>query len=68
MPLPSPKGNQDKKSFISKCMSDPVMNKEFSDPKQRAAVCHSKWKKSEGEMEIDFFDPIFPHFKEDKKE
>lgn len=56
MPLPSPKGNQDQKGFISKCMSDPVMRKEFADPKQRAAVCHSKWKKAKGEIEIDFFD------------
>jgi hypothetical protein len=37
-------------------MSDPVMRKEFADPKQRAAVCHSKWKKAKGEIEIDFFD------------
>ena len=52
MPLPSPKGNQDRKGFISKCMGDPTMKKEFSDPKQRAAICHSKWRKSQGEIEI----------------
>ena len=28
------------------------MNKEFSDPKQRAAVCYSKWKKAKGTIEI----------------
>jgi hypothetical protein len=58
MPLPSPKGKQDKNSFVSSCMNDAVMKKEFSDPKQRAAVCHSKWKKSKGTIELDFTDQI----------
>ena len=58
MPLPSPKGTQDKGSFIGKCMSDPVMKKEFTDSKQRAAVCHSKWKKASGEIIMDFTDQI----------
>jgi hypothetical protein len=44
MPLPSPSGN--KRTFISNCMGDSIMNKEFPDAKQRAAVCHSKWKKA----------------------
>ena len=33
-----------------------LMNKEFSDPKQRAAVCYSKWKKAEGTIEITMVD------------
>ena len=58
MPLPSPRKNQNRKDFISNCMSDEGMKGEFSDPKQRAAVCHSKWKDSKGAVEIDFTDQI----------
>ena len=56
MPLPKVEKNDDKKKFIDKCMSDEVMNKEFSDPKQRAAICYSKWKKSKGTIEITMID------------
>ena len=52
MPLPRVEKNDNRKKFIDKCMSDKVMNKEFSDPKQRAAVCYSKWKKAKGTIEI----------------
>ena len=58
MPLPSPKGKQDKKAFISNCMGDSVMKKEFPDSKQRVAVCHSKWKKAKGTIEVDFTEQI----------
>lgn len=34
------------------------MIKEFSDTKQRAAVCYSQWKKSKGTIEIDFSQEI----------
>ena len=47
MPIPSPEG-EPKKNFLSKCMGDSVMTKEFPDEKQRYAVCQSKWKKSKG--------------------
>ena len=58
MPLPSPKGKQDKKTFMSNCMRDGAMKKEFTDSAQRAAVCHSKWKKSKGTIEVDFTEQI----------
>jgi len=57
MPLPSPKGEQGTSRFVSSCMSDPDMVKEFPDSKQRAAVCYSQWKrakKSKGSLEIDW--------------
>lgn len=57
MPLPKVEKNDDKKKFIDKCMSDETMNKEFSDPKQRAAICYSKWKKSKGTIEITMVNP-----------
>jgi len=44
LPIPSPSG-EGQDAFISRCMGDSVMNKEFPDQKQRAAVCYSKWRK-----------------------
>lgn len=46
MPLPSPQNNQNKQSFVSSCMDDEEMKKEFPNQKQRAAVCYSKYKQS----------------------
>jgi len=46
MPIPSPRGEQDKDNFVSSCMSNETMKKEFPNEKQRVAVCHSKYKQS----------------------
>jgi len=43
MPIPAPKKDEKKKTFISRCMSDQNMLKEFPKADQRAAVCYSKW-------------------------
>ena len=46
MPLPSPKKSESNKSeYIHRCMSDPLVSKEFPEPKQRLAVCNSIWEK-----------------------
>jgi len=66
MPLPSPQGKQNRNSFVSSCMDDEVMKKEFPDPKQRGAVCHSKWEKAKGTIEVDFTEQI-KQLKADKK-
>jgi len=42
MPLPSKKDGEDRNKFMSRCMSDPKMSKEYPDNKQRVAVCISK--------------------------
>lgn len=42
MPIPSRKKDEDRKSFMSRCMSDNKMNEEYPDQKQRTAVCMSK--------------------------
>jgi hypothetical protein len=42
MPIPEPQGKEKKSKFMSRCISDPVMRKEFPDIKQRIAVCLSK--------------------------
>ena len=47
MPIPSRRGRQDKNNFVSSCMSNETMKKEFPNEKQRVAVCHSKYKQSQ---------------------
>lgn len=42
MPIPKRGKNEDKKKFMERCMGDGVMNKEFPDQSQRAAICMSK--------------------------
>lgn len=57
MPIPTPRSSEHKKSdFISRCMSDPVMVKEFEQDK-RAGICYSQWdkkkkKKSNGSISL----------------
>lgn len=46
MPIPHPAGKEKHDKFISKCMGDSVMNKDYPDQKQRYAICESQWKKS----------------------
>jgi hypothetical protein len=42
MPIPSRKKEEDRSAFMSRCMSDSTMNKEYPDQKQRTAICMSK--------------------------
>ena len=42
MPLPKRGEKEPRKDFISRCMGDQVMNKEYPSQSQRAAVCISK--------------------------
>lgn len=42
MPIPSRKDNEDKNKFMSRCMSDDVMKKEYTNIDQRTAICMSK--------------------------
>lgn len=42
MPIPKPENNEDKQTFISRCMSSETMKSEYPDSKQRAAVCYSQ--------------------------
>lgn len=43
MPLPKPRKNEKKDSFIDRCMGDDVMNEEFPEGEQRRAVCEKQW-------------------------
>ena len=42
MPAPSRKDNEDKDKFMSRCMSDETMKKEYNNLDQRTAICVSK--------------------------
>jgi hypothetical protein len=44
MPIPKPEKNEDNQKFVSRCMSDEVMKKDYEDTKQRVAVCLSQTK------------------------
>ena len=55
MPLPTKQKDESQKEFMSRCMGDDVMNTEFKDAKQRAAVCVSQYqqrKKSKGSTKM----------------
>jgi hypothetical protein len=51
MPIPGPEKSEKQGDFVSRCMGDKTMNKEFPDQKQRAAVCYSQFKKANASIE-----------------
>ena len=51
MPIPSPAPNEDRNAFISRCMGDETMKKDYEDSNQRIAVCLGQTKrKSKGNL------------------
>ena len=56
MPLPSKRKDEKQSEFMSRCMGDDIMKKEYKDNKQRVAVCLTQYrtrKKSKGEASWD---------------
>jgi len=47
MPLPKPDSKEKEADFISRCMSSDVMKSDYSDTKQRTAICYSQWRNKE---------------------
>jgi hypothetical protein len=45
MPIPQKEPNEDKKKFVSRCMSSEVMKKDYPDTAQRVAICIGQTKK-----------------------
>ncbi len=43
MPLPKPKPKETQSEFISRCIADPIMSREFPDREQRGAVCYYQY-------------------------
>ena len=63
MPLPTPKKQQSKSEFVSSCMSDSTMLKEFTNQSQRAAVCYSQYDKAkESNASINWSDYALENF------
>lgn len=50
MPIPSRKQGEDRNTYISRCMGNETMKKEYPDNKQRVAIClgQTRTKKSKG--------------------
>ena len=48
MPQPSPHKGEQEKDFISRCMSDDVMKRDYPKLKQRLAVCYTEWRAKHG--------------------
>jgi hypothetical protein len=47
MPLPKPKKDEKRNDFVSRCMGDETMKKDFKDNKQRVAVCLAQFSKKD---------------------
>ena len=45
MPLPSVRRGESQQTFISRCMSSEIMQSEYPEQKQRAAVCYSQFRR-----------------------
>ena len=54
MPIPKPQGKEKKSKFMARCISDPVMRREFPDINRRIAVCLSKEKDKSKSMTKNF--------------
>jgi hypothetical protein len=50
MPIPKREQNEDKQKFVSRCMSNETMKKEYPDNKQRVAICLGQTRKSKGNL------------------
>ena len=50
MPMPKPKDDESKEDFVSRCMSDEVMKKDYADNDQRLAICNGLWDKKEKKL------------------
>lgn len=46
MPLPSPKGKESRKDFVSKCVGELTRKGEGDSAAQRVAICNSRFRKA----------------------
>ena len=52
MPLPTPKGREQKKDFVSRCIATVSHDKTFKDQKQVIAVCYSQWEHAKASADV----------------
>lgn len=51
MPLPTPRPNDNRETFLQRCMADPTMVSDFPERTQRFAVCVAQWSEARGSKE-----------------
>ena len=50
MPIPTPNKDEDSQKFISRCMNDEIMKKDYPENQQRIAICLGQTKKSKSSL------------------
>lgn len=50
MPIPKRKENEDSQKYVSRCMSNETMKKEYPDSKQRVAICLGQTRKNKSSL------------------
>jgi hypothetical protein len=58
MPIPTRKQNEDKQKFVSRCMGNETMKKDYPDTKQRVAICLSQTR-TKGNLLEEVHDELF---------
>ena len=51
MPLPTPRPNDNRETFLARCMADATMTSDFPERTQRFAVCVAQWSEARGNKE-----------------
>lgn len=60
MPIPEKRKNEDKQAFVARCMGDETMKKDYTDTKQRIAICLSQTRpKSKSDLLQEVHDELF---------
>ena len=60
MPIPKRRKNEDKADFLSRCMADPIMNKDYPDNAQRYAICQTSAKADIADnVKDNYYDQVF---------
>jgi len=52
MPIPNPTKDESEAQFMSRCMTNPSMEKDYEDQNQRTIICVDSWKKSKGDSNM----------------
>lgn len=43
MPIPTPRGNESRSAFVSRCVDDATMKREYPNQQQRVAICEKQY-------------------------
>lgn len=46
MPIPKPEKNETQQGFVSRCMGNDTMVKDYPNQSQRSAICYQSWNSS----------------------